>query len=82
MEKKILLVNAKEIKSKKNSESYYLIEYVDIKAQKNKSKIINVDDWEEKKFNKFKDKVKNGIVEVTGIFEPDEFDRITLDDIK
>lgn len=81
-EKKILLVNANKIHSRKSNDDYYLIEYVDIKGQKNKTKCVQIDEWSEKQFLKFKDKIKNGIVEVTGIYEPDIYDRLTLEDFK
>lgn len=83
MEKKILLVGANKKHSKKNGEDYYIIEYVDKQNNACKSLVKNINDMEETTFNRFKAKIKKGeVVEVTGIFELNEYDRAELVDIK
>lgn len=83
MEKKILLVGANERHSSKNGEDYYIVEYVDKENNTCKSLVKNIKDMDEKKFEKFKNKVvKGNIVEITGIFEINSFDRAELVDIK
>ena len=83
MEKKILLVNANKVHSKKNGEDYYIIEYVDKENNSIKSLVKNVLDMQEKQFEKFKSRVLRGTVnELTGIFEINAYDRAELVDVK
>lgn len=83
MEKKILLVGANRRHSSKNGEDYYIVEYVDKKNNACKSLVKNVKDMTEEQFNKFKNKVKKeDVIELTGIYEGNQYDRLELVDIK
>lgn len=83
MEKEILLVNANQVHSKKNGEDYYIVDYVDIQSNKNKSLVKNIKDMSEQIFQKFKKKViPHNVSKIIGIFEPTEYDTIELVDCK
>ena len=83
MEKKILLVSANEIHSKKNGEDYYIIEYVDVYNNSCKSLVKNIKDMSEQEFNKYRSKVKeHEVVNLIGIFELNKFDKAELVNIK
>lgn len=83
MEKEILLVGTNKVHSKKTNEDYYIIEYVDLKNNSNKSLVKNVEDFNEKTYEKIKNKViKSNVNKVVGIFEINEYDKAELCDIK
>lgn len=83
MEKEILLVGANKRESKKNGETYYIIEYVDINNNANKSLVKNIEDFPKSSFEKIQSKViKGNVNKVTGIFEINEYDRAELVSIK
>lgn len=83
MEKEILLVGTNKVHSKKTNEDYYIIEYVDLKNNSNKSLVKNVKDFNEKTYEKIKNKViKSNVNKVVGIFEINEYDKAELCDIK
>lgn len=83
MEKEILLVGANKVESKKNGETYYIIQYVDINNNANKSLVKNIEDFPKSNFEKIQSKViKRNVNKVTGIFEINQYDRAELVNIK
>lgn len=79
MEKKIILIGVRKITSEKKQKDYYMVDYITKKDNiyTPKTDYISVDEY-----NRIASKMKGNLIEVTGIFDLNNFNQGYLSDIK
>lgn len=79
MEEKIILIGVRKITSTKKNKDYYMVDYI---TKKGNIYTPNTDYISNEEYNTIASKMKNNIIEVTGIFKLNEFKKGYLSDIK
>lgn len=79
MEKKIILIGVRKITSEKKQKDYFMVDYITKKDNiyTPKTDYISVEEY-----NRIASKMKGNIIEVTGIFELNNFNQGYLCDIR